>query len=66
MATAEGLSLNQAALKMLRQGAGLPRARRRRIGNALDRFIGTLSDEEAEEFKQAIAPVEQIDESFWQ
>ena len=38
----------------------------RKIGNSLDRFIGTWSAEEEAEFLQAIQIFEHVDEPFWQ
>jgi prevent-host-death family protein len=35
------------------------------IGHALNRFIGTWSEEQAAELLQAIEVFEQVDESFW-
>ncbi len=67
LAESEGISLNQAALRLLRAGAGLlmrtiPTCR---IGNELDRFIGTWTNEEAEELAKAVHDFEAIDESLW-
>lgn len=62
----EGISLSQAALRLMRAGAGLDSRGRSRIGHSLDDFIGTMSDDEVSDFRRAIAPCEQIDESFWQ
>ena len=43
----EGISLNQAALKLLRKGAGLsdPTRRADMVGTSLDHLIGTWTDE---------------------
>ncbi len=67
VARTEGLSLNQAAVRLLRKGAGLeaPRAGDRRIGHALDRFIGTMSAEEARQIDAACEQFEVIDEEMW-
>ncbi len=62
----EGLSLNQAALKLLRRGAGVDSAGKRpRIGNALDRFSGTVSAEDEREFYQSTGSTRTIDPEFW-
>jgi prevent-host-death family protein len=37
----------------------------RRIGHALDRFIGTWSAEQEAELLEAVEVFEQVDESFW-
>lgn len=42
-----------------------PRAGKK-IGHALDRFMGTRTAEEEAEFLKAVEVFEQVDESFWQ
>ncbi|HSF38411.1 MAG TPA: hypothetical protein VLT87_01385 [Thermoanaerobaculia bacterium] len=37
----------------------------KRIGHALDRFIGTWSAEQAAEVLKAVEVFERVDESFW-
>ena len=56
LAQREGISLNQAALKLLRKGAGLPDGRENvnTIGDSLDDLFGTWSPEEAEAFNAAL------------
>ncbi len=68
LAESRGISLNKAALLMLRRGAGLdePGSRPVVVGDSLDHLIGTWSEEEAAEFSAAVASCEQIDETFWQ
>jgi hypothetical protein len=63
----EGVSLNQAALRLLRRGAGLPERRgdEGAVGSTLDEFFGTWTPEEAAEFESAVTPFEQIDEEMW-
>ena len=62
----EGLSLNQAALKLLRRGLGLrPDAEQEPIGRSLDWFIGTWSDEDMSEFMEATKSTREIDSEFW-
>lgn len=67
LAQVEGISLNRAALKLLRRGAGLgPEAPpARRIGERLDRFLGTWSDAEEREFLEAVEELEGIDQDLW-
>ncbi len=68
LAEREGLSLNRAAVKLLRRGAGLPQGRygENRIGSALDHFFGTMSKEEADELDAVIEEeFEKIDEPMW-
>jgi hypothetical protein len=67
VARAEGISLNQAALRLLRRGAGIADSDQRpgAIGDGLDRFIGTWSDEEAAELMRAVEDFERADEALW-
>jgi hypothetical protein len=67
VARARGVSLNQAALILLREGAGLdaPRRRANVIGESLDRLIGSWSEAEEREFLDAIAGLEEVDPSLW-
>lgn len=66
LADSEGLSLNQAALKLMRRGAGLERAQNSfEIGDAINRYAGIWSDEEAREFRDATRGFEQVDEDMW-
>ncbi|MCY3911676.1 MAG: hypothetical protein OXG43_00315 [Chloroflexi bacterium] len=56
LAKQEGISLSQAALKLLRKGAGLSDGRRSggTIGNFLDHLIGSWSAAEADELDAAL------------
>ena len=67
LARREGISLNQAALKLLRRGAGLPDGQGdgRTIGDALDDLFGSWSTDEAEAFDAALDVFESVDESAW-
>jgi hypothetical protein len=67
VAKARGVSLNQAALILLREGAGLevPRRRANTVGDSLDGLIGSWSKDEESEFLQAISLLEEIDQSLW-
>ncbi len=68
LAKREGISLNRAALKLLRRGAGISDGRygENTIGSALDHFFGTMSKEEADELDAIIEEeFEKIDESMW-
>ncbi len=56
LAEHEGISLNRAALRLMRRGAGLQEGNDRpRIGHALDAFIGSWSIEESAAFDATIA-----------
>ena len=59
LARRDGTSLNQAALKLLRRGAGLP------DGQGDGRNIGSWTQQEADEFNQALEHFESVDESDW-
>lgn len=67
LAEREEISLNRAALRLLRKGAGLtddtggPNS----IGSSLDDLFGTWSQEDSEAFKAAIEVFETVDESAW-
>ena len=67
LAKRDGTSLNQAALKLLRKGAGLadPAQKADTVGAALDHLIGSWSDDEAAELEAALEEFENIDESVW-
>jgi hypothetical protein len=62
----EGISLNQAALRLMRQGAGLNQAKSVDvIGTSLDMFIGTMDDKEALAIHLATAEFDIIDKESW-
>jgi len=63
------ISLNKAAILLLRRGAGLreegdgePEGA---VGNSLDAFFGGWTAAEAKAFDDAVAVFEQIDEAIW-
>ena len=67
LARRDGTSLNQAALKLLRRGAGLPDGQGdgRNIGSALDDLFGSWTKDEADEFDDSLEVFETVDESAW-
>ena len=67
LARREGISLNKAALRLLRRGAGLTddAGEDRTIGSSLDFFIGSCTKAEAEELASALEELHTIDESMW-
>ena len=67
LAKRDGTSLNQAALKLLRKGAGLadPSQKADTVGASLDHLIGSWSDEAAAELDAALEEFEVIDEAAW-
>ena len=67
VARTRGVSLNQAALILLREGAGLlePLRPATVVGDSLDHLIGSWSVEEEAEFLKALAAFETVDPSLW-
>ncbi len=68
LAKQEGISLNQAALRLLRKGAGLSdgsRGNPNAIGAALDDLFGAWSRDEAEGFDAALEVFGTVDEAAW-
>lgn len=67
LAKSREISLNQAAVILLKQGAGIaiPAGRPKRVGNALKKFIGRWSAKEEAEFLATLAPLEKVDASLW-
>jgi hypothetical protein len=67
LATEQRISLNRAALALMRRGAGLSGHRESTdtVGSALDKFIGVWSDEDEAELLRALEPLEQIDPELW-
>ena len=61
------ISLNRAALLLMRRGAGLADARgpARAVGGGLDSFIGVWSEDQEAEFLEAIEPLQRIDPELW-
>jgi hypothetical protein len=68
LARKENISLNQAALRLLRRGAGVKQDKEETdmVGSSLDELIGTWSESEFEEFTAAVEDFEKVDESLWQ
>ena len=65
LARRDGTSFNQAALKLLRKGAGLADSPTEadEVGSSLDHLIGTWSHAEADEMESALKAFETVDES---
>ena len=63
----QGVSLNRAALHLLRKGAGLgePAERANVVGDALDHLGGTWSEIEAQELQRAVGVFEEVDRELW-
>ncbi len=67
VAKTQRISLNQAAVMLLRQGAGIDPISKppQRIGDSLNKLIGAWTDEEAAELLKSIRPLERIDSELW-
>lgn len=67
LAKREGISLNQAALRLLRRGAGLRErsGQGNTVGASLDRLIGTWTQSEGDEMDAALKAFGTIDEAAW-
>jgi len=65
LAKSDGISLDQAALRLLRKGAGLENdsGSEDMIGSSLDDLFGTWSRGEAEAFNASLDVFEKVDES---
>ena len=67
LAKREGISLNQAALRLLRKGAGLTDGTggADTVGSSLDHLIGSWTKQEADAIDSALEDFETIDEAIW-
>ena len=67
LATREGISLNQAALRLLRRGAGLGEGsgQANTVGDSFDQLIGSWTRADADEMDAALEEFENIDEAAW-
>ena len=67
LASERNISLNKAAILLLRKGAGLDETHRQKnvVGDSLDDLIGRWTAEEERDFLQSIEAFEQIDEMDW-
>ena len=64
-AQANGISLNRAALRLIRRATGLDTAPANVVGSALDDLIGTWSQSDERRLRRATAVFERVDEDFW-
>jgi len=66
LARKEGVSLNKAVLRLLQAAAApAPAEKNGKIGHSLDRFCGTMSDEEAAAIIEANKVFDVIDPELW-
>lgn len=64
-----GISLNKAAIYLMRRGAGLKDAGNEleHIGSTLDKYAGSWSSSEARQVDRAVEELDQVaDEGFWE
>ena len=61
----EGSSVNAALVKLLQEELGIKKKKRTVVYNDLDHLAGTWSDKDFEEFLQATADFDKIDENMW-
>lgn len=75
LARDRSISLNRAALLLMRRGAGLApladhsgdrSAGARAIGSALDRFVGVWTEDEEREFLRSIDHLDRVDPELWE
>jgi hypothetical protein len=65
-ARAAGSSLNRAALKLMRRGAGLEQASHALgVGASLDHLIGRWSADDERAMREAVRVFERVDEGLW-
>ena len=67
LAREQGISLNRAAVLLMRRGAGLAdeRVHAAVVGDSLDEFIGSWSTDDEAELLSSIEGMEQIDHELW-
>lgn len=68
LARREKVALNQAALRLLRRGAGLDEPTDEPpnvVGSSLDSFIGTWTAAEARVIERATEDLERVDPNLW-
>jgi hypothetical protein len=67
VARRDGISLNKAALRLLRRGAGTDtdKAPADVVGDSLDRFIGTMTAAQERALLASIKDCEQVDPTMW-
>jgi hypothetical protein len=67
LARQEGISLSQAAIRLMRLGAGLAPETGRSdvVGHSLDRFFGVWTEDEERELLESLEHCERIDEELW-
>ena len=66
LAQEKSISLNKAALLLMREGAGLTSTTKTHVvGNSLDEVIGTWTKEDEQTFLKTQAVFQTVDEDLW-
>ena len=65
LADQEGLSLNRAALRLLKSATSAEERTGKRIGRALDRYFGRWTKAEARAFNRAVSAFSRVDPELW-
>jgi len=61
----EGISLNKAVVGLLEEATGVRPGKRQVIHDDLDRFFGTWTKEEADQFEESLRDQRRIDPEMW-
>lgn len=64
-AAEKGISLNKAALLLMRKGAGIAEPGAGIVASRLQKYTGSWTEEEEAQFRQAVSAFDEVDESFW-
>ncbi|MCU7835967.1 MAG: hypothetical protein KZQ83_12045 [gamma proteobacterium symbiont of Taylorina sp.] len=66
IAKKEQISMNQAVINLLQKATGIGKKKSSNcIGNSLDSFIGSWSDNEKKSFDSTISYFDKIDDDMW-
>ena len=61
----EGMSLNRTVILMLEEASGLSEDQKPKLNHDFDKFAGTWTAEEADDFDRRVAHFEEIDWEMW-
>jgi len=61
----EGMSLNRTVILMLEEASGLSEDKKPKLNHDFDKFAGTWTAEEADDFDRRVAHFEEIDWEMW-
>lgn len=65
VAAKRGISLNKAALLLMRRGAGIAEAGPGMVTAALSKYAGSWGAADERKFRKTTADFDQVDEAFW-